>query len=67
MQFRVQLFYDGVPVDPSEISSLIIVSPTVHRIVNRVIQRCEGVQSIQNSENEDAQISRAYSQDVARV
>ena len=41
MELQVEIYYDGVRVDPSELSSLVIVSPTVHRIVNRVIRRCE--------------------------
>lgn len=39
MQFTVQLFLDGTPIDPSEVPNLIINSPTVQRIVNRAAQR----------------------------
>ena len=67
MKFDVQLYYDGVLVDPSEISSLVIVSPTVHRIVNRVIRRCEEEQLDQNTEDADKHSPKPNRQDVEAV
>lgn len=67
MEFDVQLYYDGVLVDPSEISSLVIVSPTVHRIVNRVIQRCEEEQSDPVTESGDSRSPSTIRQDVETV
>lgn len=45
MQFTVQLFLDGTPIDSSDVPSLKINSATVQRIVNRVARRCVEAQS----------------------
>ena len=58
MEFQVEIYYDGVRVDPSELSSLVIVSPTVHRIVNRVIRRCEEALLAEEAGQETAKASQ---------
>lgn len=51
MKFQVDIYYDGVLIDPSKLSSLVIVSPTVQRIVNRVIRRCEEALLVEEADN----------------
>ena len=41
----VAVYLGDKRVDPSELSSLVITSPTVHRIFNRVVERVERQQA----------------------
>lgn len=63
MELQVEIYYDGVRVDPSELSSLVIVSPTVHRIVNRVIRRCEEALLAEEEDLTTARESRENTED----
>lgn len=64
MELQVEIYYDGVRVDPSELSSLVIVSPTVHRIVNRVIRRCEEALLAEEADQTTVRESRENAEDL---